>query len=106
MPPFVKQLAASFRQLAVEFTSANLGSVKFIAAPCSFDLDFSQVSSQSGGWIGQFEKPMKLWMIFVAVCFPMQNFLCQQRLAPKRHESSRIEMFRMQRPEAHSIKAP
>jgi hypothetical protein len=40
-------------------------------------------------------------MIFIAACFAVQNFLRQQRLAPERDESFRVEIFWMERSEPH-----
>lgn len=45
-------------------------------------------------------------MIAITVCFPAQNCLRQERFPPEGHQTLRIEIFRMQRPEPHLLLAP
>jgi len=47
-------------------------------------------------------KPNKLRVMAVAFGFAAQDLLRQQRFAPKRDESFRIKIFRVQSPKSHA----
>jgi len=101
MLPLVKQLPARFRDFSGGFFAPDFLAVKFVAATHCFIANCVQKFCQSRRGILRFGKADELRMMFIAARPAAQNFLRQQRLAPKRDKSLCIEIFRMNRPKPH-----
>ena len=101
VPPFVKQLAARFLDSPAGSPTPDFPSIKFVFAFHGFVVDGFQVGRQSRRWIFRFRKAEKLRMMFVTARRAAKNLLRQQRLAPERDQSARVEIFRVERPESH-----
>jgi plasmid stabilization system protein ParE len=101
MLPFEKQLAARLDQLAGETRRRNLIRVESVPPPIRF---FGQHREISRDGFYRFRLRLesgKLRVARVPARFAAQNFLRQQSFPPRRHQSFRIEMTRMNRPEPH-----
>jgi hypothetical protein len=101
VPPFIKQLAARFGHFSPESPSADFGRVKSITALHSLLMQRRQITRQRSGRIGEPGKAAQLRMMPVAAGSTAQNLLRQQCLAPERHQPPGVQVFRMQRPQAH-----
>lgn len=102
MRPLVKQLAVGFRQLDFDAAASDFGNIKLIAAADGFVVNRFEKRRNGGGGFCVGAKAVELRMMPVAFGLAAQDFLCQQGFAPEGDQAFGVEIFRVQRPQAHA----
>ena len=95
---FITQLAGGDRDLLARSSRSDLFPVETIASVMCFFPDKQEIDRDRRLGPRMPFEPVELGMISVAGGFSEQDFLGQQRFTPKRHESLRIQIFRVQTP--------
>ena len=101
MRPLIKQLALRLYDFSSKFFYADFPAIKFISAPDRFLVNDGEITGQGRSRISRPLESEQLRMMPVTPRAPLQNFLREQRLTPKRHQAFAIEMFWMNRPKSH-----
>jgi len=82
---------------------SDLALIEAIPTPSRLFMNTSQVRGYGLRRRGRVAEANELGMANVAACLPVENRLCQQRLAPERHQTSAVEVLGVQCPEAHDL---
>src|SRR6516162_9872465 len=104
MHPFVKQLALRFVDPATQAFACELGRVKRIATTLRLLMNSNQIGGDSSKWGRRRPEPGELRVMLVSFGGAAQDFLGQQRLAPKSDQSLGVEIPRMKRPQPHNAR--
>src|SRR5262249_50641571 len=99
MAPFVRDLPARHGDPARVAARADLARVERIAAMLGLAVDRGEVGVDREQRIGVRAKALELGMVAVSSRALLQDALCEQRLAPERHEPARVEVSGVERPE-------
>jgi hypothetical protein len=99
--PLIPQLAVCFVQLNGDAMTRDFRAVKFVAASRGFVVHGFEEGRERGDGIFMRLKAAELRMMFVAPGFSAQDFLRQQRFAPKRDQAFGVEIFWVNSPQTH-----
>jgi hypothetical protein len=103
MGPFVADLTSLHGEpLCIAFDAGpNFGRIKTVISLSSFFCDSIQIGSDPFHRIGSIPEPDELRMMFVSFRLPCKDLLCKQCLSPQSDQAFAIEVFWVNRPEAH-----
>ena len=101
MPPLVEKLATGLGDFSGEPARADFRRVEPVAASRRLGVQRGEKARDRRLRIALRAESRKLWVVAVAARFPRENFLREERLAPRGDEPPRVEMLRVNRPEPH-----
>src|SRR4051794_16938830 len=101
MLPFVSELSVAYFDRQRRFSAGQLRSIEVVAARIGLVDYVMKVGSDGAGAIA---KAFELRVIPIAARVAREHRLSEQSFAPERNETFRIEVLRMERPEAHAIR--
>jgi len=99
--PFVIQLSVCFGNFSTEPLRHDFSPVKLITAFRRLSVNRSQIACNRRYWVFLRPEPGQLRMVPVTTRLPAQNFLRQQSFAPQCHQTTHIQVSRMNRPKSH-----
>ena len=105
MAPLVCHLPLCYPYGAGSAGAVDPVGVEAVAAHDRLRVDAVQVGGNRGGRRRLSPEPFQLGMAPVAARPAEQHGLRQQALAPRRRETARVEVLRMQAPDAHAVSA-
>lgn len=104
MSPLVEQLALSFDDSPLGSSKEfDLPGVEAVPARDGLVEQPGKVALDALQGIRLCAEALKLRMVPVAACPPSEDFACEQAFAPRRNETGRIQILRMNGPEAHGL---
>jgi hypothetical protein len=104
MLPLELELAPRLPKPALTPGEVDSGLVEGITSRRRFVANAVQVDRDDDSRIGRRQEAKELWMVPVSPRSAGDDRLCQKRLTPQGHESCRIEVSRVKRPEPHAGK--
>lgn len=81
----------------------DLAPVKLVAAGRGLGMDGREICTDGCTGPRMFAKTLELRMAPIASCLTPQYGACEQRLAPQGYEALRVEIARMEGPQAHAL---
>ena len=99
--PLKRNLSGADRKGFDRPDRTELGPVKGIASTHGLVMDGAQVRVDRKARMGMRPEAFQLGMPCIAACLAAEDRPGQQRLAPQGDQALRVEILRMQRPEAH-----
>jgi hypothetical protein len=106
MFPFVQNLSIGLMNFHRDIALPDLRTVELITSSFRFREHRHQVSCHGHHRISMRLEPEELRMMAIALRLAAQDFLREQRFAPQRDQSFGIEIFWVQRPQAHREISP
>jgi len=104
--PFVVELSAGLADPAAAGRATELRTIERITPPSPFLVQLAKKRIDARERAPMRTKPDQLRMIAVTAGPAAEDGTGEERLAPGRNKTARVEIPRMQRPEPHRIRAP